>query len=96
MVKPLNERILIKFCKESETTKSGLITPNVHKKKNTRLAEVIEVGDSERIRVEKGDIIILDRHNGTPVDCIDECNEMQFILYDQIMAIKKVKIILDS
>lgn len=43
MIKPLEDRILIKMKEGEETTKSGIILANSSKEK-PQIAEVIEVG----------------------------------------------------
>jgi chaperonin GroES len=63
---PLEDRILVKVIKEEEKTPTGIILPDVAKEK-PQIAEVIEVGDDENIKVKKGDKIIFAKYSGTEI-----------------------------
>ena len=62
-IKPLADRVLLKVLEQEEKTSSGILLPDTAKEK-TQKAEVIEVGDSEDIKVKKGDIVIYDKYAG--------------------------------
>lgn len=73
MIKPLEDRILIKMKEGEETTKSGIILASGSKEK-PQIAEVIEVGPGkmvdgklEPINVKKGDNVIVSKYSGTEV-----------------------------
>lgn len=72
MIKPLNDRVLIKMVEAEETTKSGIIlTANSQEK--PQIAEVVEVGPGGKdengvnieIQVKKGDKVITNKYSGT-------------------------------
>jgi len=63
---PLEDRVLVKVIKEEEKTPTGIILPDVAKEKH-QIAEVIEVGDDETIKVKKGDKIIFAKYSGTEI-----------------------------
>jgi chaperonin GroES len=63
---PLEDRVLVKVIKEEEKTPTGIILPDVAKEK-PQIAEVIEVGDDETIKVKKGDKIIFAKYSGTEI-----------------------------
>ncbi|MEN3011647.1 MAG: co-chaperone GroES [Dictyoglomus thermophilum] len=65
-VLPLEDRVLVKIVKGEEKTPSGIILPDVAKEK-PQIAEVIEVGDDETIKVKKGDKIIFAKYSGTEI-----------------------------
>lgn len=65
-VLPLEDRVLVKIVKEEEKTPSGIILPDVAKER-PQIAEVIEVGDDESIKVKKGDKIIFAKYSGTEI-----------------------------
>lgn len=74
MIKPLNDRVLIKMVEAEETTKSGIIlTANSQEK--PQIAEVVEVGPGGKdengvnieIQVKKGDKVITNKYSGTEV-----------------------------
>lgn len=74
MIKPLNDRVLIKMVEAEETTKSGIILTSASQEK-PQIAEVVEVGpggkDENGIKVEmqvkKGDKVITSKYSGTEV-----------------------------
>ena len=73
MIKPLNDRVLIKMKEAEETTKSGIILASKAQEK-PQIAEVIEVGPGEKIDgklqemcVKKGDKVIVSKYAGTEV-----------------------------
>uniref|UniRef100_A0A7C3RKP1 Co-chaperonin GroES n=1 Tax=Dictyoglomus thermophilum TaxID=14 RepID=A0A7C3RKP1_DICTH len=68
---PLEDRVLVKVIKEEEKTPTGIILPDVAKEK-PQIAEVIEVGDDETIKVKKGDKIIFAKYSGTEIKVDDE------------------------
>ena len=70
MIKPLNDRVLIKMVEAEETTKSGIILTSSAQEK-PQIAEVVEIGpggkDENGIKVEmqvkKGDKVITSVRN---------------------------------
>ena len=73
MIKPLEDRILIKMKEGEETTKSGIILASGSKEK-PQIAEVIEVGPGKMIdgkvepmNLKKGDNVIVSKYSGTEV-----------------------------
>lgn len=74
MIKPLNDRVLIKMVEAEETTKSGIILTSASQEK-PQIAEVVEIGpgsvdeDGKKIvmQVKKGDKVITSKYSGTEV-----------------------------
>ena len=73
MIKPLEDRVLIKMKEAEETTKSGIILSSGAKEK-PQIAEVIEVGPGKNkegkiipLNVKKGDNVIVSKYAGTEV-----------------------------
>lgn len=73
MLKPLQDRVVIKMLEGEETTKSGIIL-SASSKEKPQIAEVIEVGpglkkDGELIplEVKKGDKVVVSKYSGTEV-----------------------------
>ena len=74
MIKPLNDRVLIKMVEAEETTKSGIILSSGSQEKPS-IAEVIEVGPGDKdangeiipMEVKKGDKVITSKYSGTEV-----------------------------
>ena len=74
MIKPLNDRVLIKMIEAEETTKSGIIL-SAGSQEKPQIAEVVEVGpgevDENGKRVEKkkkkGDKVITSKYSGNEI-----------------------------
>ena len=73
MLKPLDDRVVIKMYEAEETTKSGIILAGASKEK-PQIAEVIEVGpggnvDGKEVKmqVKKGDKVVISKYAGTEV-----------------------------
>ena len=91
MIKPLNDRVLIKMIENEETTKSGIILSSGAKEK-PQIAEIIEVGpggevDGKAIKmyVKKGDKVIVSKYAGTEVKY--EGEDYIILKQDDILAI---------
>ena len=73
MIRPLQDKIVIKMIQSEETTKSGIILSSGAKEK-PQVAEVIEVGpggliDGKEVKMEvkKNDKVIVSKYAGTEV-----------------------------
>lgn len=74
MIKPLNDRVLIKMIEAEETTKSGIIL-SAGSQEKPQIAEVVEIGpggvdeDGKKVQmqVKKGDKVITSKYSGTEV-----------------------------
>ena len=91
MIKPLEDRILIKMKEGEETTKSGIILANSSKEK-PQIAEVIEVGPGknidgkiQQVAVKKGDNVIVSKYAGTEVKY--EGEDYIIVKQDDILAV---------
>ena len=92
MIKPLENRVLIKMKEGEETTKSGIILAGASKEK-PQIAEVIEVGPGhknlegkiEPVTVKKGDNVIVSKYSGTEVKY--EGEEYIIVKEEDILAI---------
>ena len=91
MLKPLQDRVIIKMVENEETTKSGIILSSGAKEK-PQIAEVIEVGpggekDGKEIKmiVKKKDKVIVNKYAGTEVKY--EGEEYIIVRQDDILAI---------
>lgn len=66
MMKPINDRVVVKPAKAEEKTKSGIIIPDTAKEKPQR-GEVIAVGpgkDGNLMTVQVGDIVLYGKYAG--------------------------------
>lgn len=74
MIKPLNDKVLIKMVEAEETTKSGIILTAASQEKPS-IAEVVEVGpggldedgNKVKMQVKKGDKVITSKYSGTEI-----------------------------
>ncbi len=74
MIKPLNDRVLIKMVEEQETTASGIILSSGSQEKPS-IYEVVAVGPGgldengkrEKMEVKVGDKVITGKYSGTEV-----------------------------
>ena len=72
-VKPLADRVVIRFVESEETTKSGIILAGAAKEK-PQIAEVVAVGPGGMVEgkeiamyVKVGDKVLISRYGGTEV-----------------------------
>lgn len=91
MIKPLENRVLVKMKESEETTKSGIILAGASKEK-PQVAEVVEVGPGkyidgkpEPMLVKKGDKVIVGQYSGTEVKY--EGEEYLILRQDDVLAI---------
>ena len=91
MIKPLQDRVLIKMVETEETTKSGIILAGSAKEK-PQIAEVVGVGPGKQDKDEKvemcvkqGDKVIVSKYAGTEVK--HENEEYMIVKQDDILAI---------
>ena len=73
MIKPLQDRVLIKMIEAEETTKSGIILSSAAKEK-PQIAEVIAVGTGKiedgkegKMYIKEGDKVIINKYSGTEI-----------------------------
>ena len=90
MLKPLNDRVVLKMVAAEETTKSGIILAGAAKEK-PEVAEVIAVGpggmvDGKEIvmNVQVGDKVITSKYSGTEVKLDGE--EYSIVRQSDILA----------
>ncbi len=73
MIKPLEDRVVVKMVEAEETTKSGIILSSGAQEK-PQIAEVVAVGPGkeydgkiEKMQVKVGDKVITGKYSGTEV-----------------------------
>lgn len=91
MLKPLNDRVVLKMTEAEEKTASGIILTSGSKEK-PQIAEVIEVGpgglvDGKEVKmvVKKGDKVVINKYSGTEVKYQGE--EYIIVKQEDILAI---------
>ena len=83
-VKPLGERVLIETKSSEEKSSGGIVIPQAAQEK-TQEGIVIAIGDSNDIKVKKGDKVIYDKYAGTQIK-IDNKDSL-IIKSEEILAI---------
>ncbi len=90
-IKPLADRVVIRFVEAEETTKSGIILAGAAKEK-PQVAEVIAVGPGGNVEgkdikmyVNVGDKVLINRYGGTEV----KLDGVEYIIVrqDDILAV---------
>ncbi len=69
MMKPINDRVVVKPAPADEKTKGGIIIPDTAKEKPQR-GEIIAVGpgkDGNDMNVSKGDIVLYGKYAGQEI-----------------------------
>ena len=86
MIKPLEDRVLIKMVESEETTKSGIILSSGSKEK-PQIAEVVAIGpgtEEVQMYVKVGDKIIINKYSGTEIKY--EGTEYTIVKQEDILA----------
>lgn len=92
MLKPLQDRVVIKMIEGEETTKSGIILSSSAKEK-PQIALVLEVGPGltnkdgkvEPMEVKKGDKVVVSKYSGTEIKY--EGEDLIIVKQSDILAI---------
>ncbi len=91
MLKPLQDRVVIKMMESEETTKSGIIL-SASSKEKPQIAEVIAVGPGLKqdgknvpLEVKTGDKVVVSKYSGTEVKYEEE--EFIIVKENDILAI---------
>ncbi len=69
MMKPINDRVVVKPAPADEKTKGGIIIPDTAKEKPQR-GEIVAVGpgkDGNEMTVSKGDIVLYGKYAGQEI-----------------------------
>ncbi|MEI6650504.1 MAG: co-chaperone GroES [Candidatus Moraniibacteriota bacterium] len=66
-VRPLGENILIAPEKAEKKTSAGIYLPENASEERPQQGKVVAVGESEKIKVKKGQTVIYTRYGGTEV-----------------------------
>jgi co-chaperonin GroES (HSP10) len=91
-LKPVGDRVLVKFIKFSkeETTKAGIVIPAILKEE--KIAQVMEVGegvDTSKIKFTTGDYVIFNEFDMKKIEDHDG-TEYGLVRYDNIWAIFEI------
>ncbi len=93
MLKPLEDRVIVKKVEAEEVTKSGIVLPGSAKEKS-EIAEVVAVGPGGMIdgkevimNVKVGDRVVCSKYAGTEI----KYNDIEYTIYKQsdILAVEE-------
>lgn len=87
-VRPLGENILIRPEKAEKKTDAGIYLPDNASEERPSQGKVIAVGDSEKIKVKKGQTVIYARYGGTEVK-IDGEEHILVVVKDVLAVVEK-------
>ncbi len=91
-LKPLKDRVLIKYSEEPEKSAGGLFIPDTAKEKPQR-GEIVAVGSGkitddgkvQKMEVKVGDIVLFEKYSGSKINIDD--TEYLIIKEDDILGI---------
>jgi len=84
-VKPLGDNVLIQPEKANKKTESGIFLPESASEERPQQGKVIEIGESEEIKVKKNQKVIFKRYSGTEVKI--EGEEFLIVKNEDVLAI---------
>lgn len=84
-VKPLGENVLIQPEKPEQKTEAGIFLPETAKEERSQFGRVVAIGDSEKIKVKKGDQVVFRLYGGEEIAVFGE----KYLLssYKDILAV---------
>lgn len=86
-IKPLGENVLVKVVKENNATKSGIVLPETADAEKPQEGKIMEIGNSEKIKVKKGQNIIFAKYSGTELKVSGE--DYLILKNEDILAVIK-------
>lgn len=86
-VTPLGENVLVKVMSVEKTTESGIVLPDTASEEKPQEAEVVAVGESEKINseIKKGSKVIFAKYSGTEIEIDKE--EYLILKAEDILAV---------
>lgn len=88
-MKPLGENVLVKIMKADQKTKSGIVLPETATAERPQEGKVISTGESEKIRVKKGQMVVFAKYSGTELKIGND--EFLIIKAEDILAVLEEK-----
>lgn len=82
---PLGENVLIQPVKATTKTQSGIYIPETASNEKSQQGKVVAIGESEKIKVKKGQVVIYKRYGGEEIKINNE--EYIIIKQEEIIAI---------
>lgn len=84
-IKPLGENVLIEPQEVKKKTEQGIYLPETSSGENPQEGKVIAIGEDEKIKVKKGQMVIFRRYGGADI----KINDKKYLLLknEDILAI---------
>jgi chaperonin GroES len=82
-IKPIGERVLVKVIEMESKTQGGILLPDSAKEK-TQKAQVLAIGESDKIKVKENDVIIYDKYAGNELEL--EGEKLLLLDYKDVIA----------
>jgi len=87
-IKPLGENVLVEPEKQEKKTDAGIYLPDTASEEKPRQGRVAATGDSDKIQVKKGQVVIYNQYSGTEVK--DGAKDYLIVKNEDIVAIIEV------
>ena len=89
-LKPLGDRLAVKYVETEEKTESGIVLPDTAKEEKPQQGEVVAIGngcyeEDEEVEISIGDMVVFDKFSGTEVNVDDE--EFVIVSIDDVLAV---------
>ncbi len=84
---PLGKNVLIKPVEVATKTESGIFIPDTASVEKTQQGKVEAVGDSDKIKVKKGQVVIYKKYEGEEIK-IDDKEYIIVKIYDIIAIVE--------
>ena len=90
-ITPLEDRVLVKVLEsKQEKTAAGIYLPDNASVEKPTLGEVVAVGDSDMIKVKKGDMVMFAKFSGTEIK-VDNRDHVVLQVADILAKVSVVK-----
>jgi chaperonin GroES len=92
-IKPLGNRVLVKQLEEEKVTQSGIVLPDTMDSKKKIEAEVIAIGDGEKVTklgLQAGDKVIIEKWGGEEVELTEDGKKVEYKILDHDKVLAKV------
>lgn len=84
-IKPLGVNVLVKISKPDQKTASGIVLPENASSDRPQEGKVVAIGESEKIKVKKGQTVIFSKYSGSEIKINSE--EHLIVKAEDILAI---------
>lgn len=86
-IQPLGENVLVKLMKAEKKTKTGLYLPDSASEDKPQEGKVIEIGESDKIKAKKNQMVIFAKYSGTEIKIDGE--DYLILKNEDILAVVK-------